>query len=107
MSTQTSTETRTATDGLGRLPLICVLLIQILVGGAEEEFVGLGAGQQRDMFTGELEPADVAAFVAHPLHQGDRVGPELLQMAVFFLAAGNPRYLFELTGHDSSGYFSC
>ena len=32
MSTQTPTETRTAADGLGRLPLICVLLIQILVG---------------------------------------------------------------------------
>jgi hypothetical protein len=32
MSTSTPTETRSATDGLGRLPLICILLVQAFVG---------------------------------------------------------------------------
>jgi len=32
MSTSTPTETHSATDGLGRLPLICILLVQLFVG---------------------------------------------------------------------------
>jgi hypothetical protein len=32
MSTSTTTESRSATDGLGRLPLICILLVQAFVG---------------------------------------------------------------------------
>ena len=61
-------------------------LVEILVGGPEEELVGLGAREQDDVFVDELEPADVAAFVADALHQSDRVGPELLEVAVLLLA---------------------
>src|SRR6185437_2157845 len=68
-------------------------LVEVFVGGAEEELVGLGARQQDDVLVDELEPADVAAFVADPLHQTDWVGAEFLEMAVLFLAAGHP-------GHD-------
>ena len=39
-------------------------LVEILVGGPEEELVGLGAGQQDDVLVGQLEPADVAALLA-------------------------------------------
>ena len=72
-------------------------LVEILVGGAEEELVGLGAGQQDDVLVDQLEPADVAALVADALHQTDRVGAEFLEVAVFFFAAGNPR-------HDRGGH---
>lgn len=71
-------------------------LVEILVGGAEEELVGLGAREQDDVLVHQLEPADVAALVAHALHQTDWVGAEFLEVAVLFLAAGNP-------GHHSAG----
>ena len=67
-------------------------LVEILVGGTEEELVGLGAGQQDHMLVRQLEPTDVPALVADPLHQPDRVGAELLEMTVFFFAAGDPRH---------------
>ena len=67
-------------------------LVEILVGGTEEELVGFGAGQQDDVLVDQLEPADVAALVADALHQADRVGAELLEMTVFFFAAGNARH---------------
>ena len=38
------------------------------------------------MLVDQLEPADVTALLADALHQTDRVGAELLEMAVFFLA---------------------
>lgn len=78
-------------------------MIHLLIGGPEEELVGIGSGQQDDVLVGELERTDVTAFVAHPLHQADGIGAELLEMAVFFFAAGHPQNVF----HDSSGYFSC
>ena len=65
-------------------------LVQILVGGAEEELVRLRPGQQDHLLARELEIADVAALVAHALHEGDRVGAELLEVAVLVLAAGHP-----------------
>ena len=49
------------------------------------------------MLVDQLEPADVAALVADALHQPDRVGAELLEVSVLFLAAGNP-------GHDRGGH---
>ena len=51
-------------------------LVEILVGGTEEELVGFGAGQQDDVLVGQLEPAHVPALVAGPLHQrrSDRCG---------------------------------
>ena len=67
-------------------------LVEILVGGTEEELVGFGAGQQDDVLVGQLEPADVAALLADALHQPDRVGAEFLEVTVLFLAAGNPRH---------------
>ncbi len=67
-------------------------LVEILVGGTEEELVRVGAGEQDDVLVGQLEPADVTALVADPLHQPDRVGAELLEMAVFFFAAGDARH---------------
>ena len=69
---------------------ICLRLIEVFVGGAEEELVRLRTGEQDHLLVGELEGADVAALVAHPLHQGDRVGAELLEVAVLVLAAGDP-----------------
>ena len=69
-------------------------LVEVGVGGAEEELVGLGAGQQDDLLVGQLEPADVAALVADALHQADRVGAEFLEVAVFLFAAGDPLYFF-------------
>ena len=83
-------------------------LVEILVGGPEEELVGLGAGQQDDVLVGQLEPAHVAALVAQPFHQADRIGAELLEMPVFLIPARNARnFLQRAGGHDSSGYFSC
>ena len=67
-------------------------LVEILVGGPEEELVRLRSRQEDDVLVDQLEPADVAAFVADPLHEPDGVGPELLEVSVFFLAAGNPRH---------------
>ena len=61
-------------------------LVEILVGGTEEELVGVGARQEDDVLVDQLEPSDVAAFVPDALHQPDRVGAELLEMAVLFLA---------------------
>ena len=72
-------------------------LVEVLVRRAEEELVGASAGQQDDVLVDELEPADVAALVADALHQTDWVGAEFLEMAVLFLAAGDP-------GHDSGGH---
>ena len=46
------------------------------------------------MLVGELEPADVAALLADAVHQTDRVGAELLEVAVFVLATGDPRVLW-------------
>ena len=83
-------------------------LVEILVGGPEEELVGFGAGQEHDVLVDQLEPADVAAFVPDALHQPDGVGTELLEVAVLLLAtrdAWNYR-----SGHDgipSSPSFSC
>ena len=68
-------------------------LIEIGLRRAEEELVRLGAGQQDDVLVDQLEPADVAALVANALHQSDRIGAKLLEVSVFFFAAGNP-------GHD-------
>jgi len=83
-------------------------LVEILIRGPEEELVGFGAGEKDDVLAGELEPADVAALVADPLHQPDRVGAEFLEVSVLLGSAGNPRNLLELLArHDSSGYFSC
>ena len=67
-------------------------LVEILVGRAEEELVGFGAGQQDDVFVRQLKPADIPALFADPSHQADRIGPELLEMAVFFFTARNPRH---------------
>ncbi|CKS11858.1 Uncharacterised protein [Mycobacterium tuberculosis] len=48
------------------------------------------AGQQHDLLPGQLEGTDVSAFVADPLHQPDRIGAELLEVAVFVVATRNP-----------------
>ncbi|MGY4648288.1 hypothetical protein ACVWWN_002084 [Mycobacterium sp. URHB0021] len=41
------------------------------------------------MLVDQLEPADVAAFLADAVHQADRVGAELREVSVFLLAAGD------------------
>ena len=61
-------------------------LVEILVGGTEEELVGIGARQEDDVLVDQLKPSDVAAFVADALHQPDRIGAEFFEMAVLFLA---------------------
>ena len=66
-------------------------LVELLVGSPEEELVGLGAGEQDDVLVGQSELADVAALVADAVHQPDRVGAELLEVAVLLFAAGDPR----------------
>ena len=67
-------------------------LVEILVGGTEEELVGFGARQEDDVLVDQLEPTDVAALLPDALHQADRVGAEFLEVAVLFFAAGNPRH---------------
>ena len=47
------------------------------------------AGQEDDVLVDQLEPADVAAFVPDALHQSDRVGAELLEVAVLLFATGD------------------
>ena len=59
--------------------------------GPEEELVGLRTGQEHHLLAGQLEDADVAALLADPLHQPDRVGAELFEVAVLFFPAGYPR----------------
>ena len=75
-------------------------LVEFFVGGAEEEFVGLGAGEEDDVLVDELEPADIAAFIADALHQTDGVGAEFLEVPVFFLAARNPGHGCCRGGHE-------
>ena len=82
-------------------------LVEVFVGGPEEELVALGAGQQDHLLAGELEVADIAALITHPLHQSDRVGAELVEVAVLGLSTRNPLSFLETDGHDPSGYFSC
>ncbi len=79
-------------------------LVEHLLGRPEEELVRLGTAQQHDVAIGEPEDADVAAFGADPLEEGDRVGAELVEMALGSAASGDPRWLFELDGrgHRSS-----
>ena len=88
---------------------ICLRLVEVFVGGAEEELVRLRTGEQDDLLVGELEGADVAALVAHPLHQGDRVGTELGEVSVFVGTPGDAAHFVERRAgcHGSSGYFSC
>ena len=51
------------------------------VGCSEEGLVGLGAGDQDDVLVGEPEPPDVAALLADPAEQADRVDPHLRQVS--------------------------
>jgi hypothetical protein len=84
-------------------------LVEILVGGAEEELVRFLAGQQDHMLIGQLKSTDIAALLAKSAHQSDRVGAELLEVTVLVGTAGDaPDFLqLRVTGHDPSGYFSC
>nr|WP_287378790.1 hypothetical protein [Candidatus Microthrix sp.] len=52
-------------------------LVEVLVLGPEEDLVGLRTAEQHDLLVGQRELADVAALVAHPLHQSNRVAPQL------------------------------
>ncbi len=54
------------------------------------------------MLVDQLEPADVAAFVADALHQPDRVGAELFEVAVLLFATRNARdtMFVVLISHD-------
>jgi hypothetical protein len=74
-------------------------LVQFAVAGAEEELVGFRAAEQNHLFVGQLEPAHIAALVTDALHQADRVGAELLKVAVFFFATGDALYFFEGAAH--------
>ena len=67
-------------------------LVELAVGGPEEELVGLGAGQHHHLLVGQLEPADVSALLADALHQPDRVGAEFFEVSMLFLAPGHPGY---------------
>jgi hypothetical protein len=82
---------------------------RILIGGAEEELVSLLPGQQDHMLVGELEGADIPALLAQTIHQADRIGAELLEVPMLVGTAGDASDVLQLrvTGHDSSGYFSC
>ena len=77
---------------------VCRGLIEIVVAGPEEELVGFRTGQEHHVLAGELEDADVAALVADPLHQSDRVGAELFQVAVLVFATRDARN--DRGGHD-------
>ena len=94
----------------GRHERVGLRLVQVFIGGAEEEFVRVLTGQQDHVFIGELEGADIPALVTKPAHQADRVGAELLEVPVLFGAAGDaPNFLqwCGASGHGSSGYLSC
>ena len=83
-------------------------LVEILVGGTEEELVGVGARQQDDVLVDQLKPPDVAAFVTDALHQPDWIGAELFEMAVLFFATRDAWH--DRSGHDgipSSPSLSC
>ena len=56
-------------------------LVELLVGRAEEGLLGFLTGQQRDAMTDEPELADLSALATQPGHQGERVAPELEQVA--------------------------
>ena len=68
-------------------------LVEDLLRGPEEELVGFGSGEQHHILLAEPEDPDVAALVPDPLHQCDRVDPELLEVAVLLFAARDPRRL--------------
>jgi len=71
------------------------LLVEILVGGAEEELVCLGSGQQDHCAVGKLKGADVTTFLTHPAHERYRVGSQFLEMPVREIPAGHPRRLWQ------------
>ena len=63
-------------------------LVEHLLGGPEEELVGLGPAQQHHVPVGQAELPDVAALGPDPGHEADRVDPQLLEVAVL---AASPR----------------
>ena len=63
-------------------------LVERRVRRPEELLVGLRAGDQHDVAVGEPEPADVAALLAHPLEQADRVDAHLGEVAVAVVGDG-------------------
>jgi hypothetical protein len=62
-------------------------LVQLLLGRAEVELVGVRTRQQHDVTFGQRELPHVAAFGPHPRHEADGVAAELVQMAVLALTA--------------------
>ena len=58
-------------------------------GGPKEELVGVGPGQQHHVSVGQLELADVTAFVPHTPHQADGVGSQFFEMTGVAGGAGN------------------
>jgi hypothetical protein len=62
-------------------------LVEVRVAGAEEELVGLRPRQHDDLLVDQLEPTDIAALLADAVHEADRVGAELLEVAVLLFAA--------------------
>ena len=71
----------------GRHERVGLGLVEQLLGGPEEPFVGLGPGEQDHVLVGQPELAHVAALGPGPAHEPDGVAPQLLQMAVLVLAA--------------------
>ena len=85
----------------GRHERVGLGLVERLLGGPEEELVGLGPGEQHDVAAGQPELADVAALGAGPPHEPDGVAPKLVQMSVLVLAPRDLRRLaqFDVRGH--------
>jgi hypothetical protein len=76
-------------------------LVQVLILGPKEDLVGLRTAEQHHLLVGQRELADVAALVAHPLHEANRVSPQLLEVTVGLVAARHPGRLVQcaLTSH--------
>ncbi len=62
-------------------------LVELFLGGTEEQLVGFGPGEQHDVAVGQPELADVAALLACPPHEPDGIGAQLVEVPVLSLAA--------------------
>lgn len=98
--------TRTPLPKIGVMNGYAAALVEVLVGGAEEELVRLRAGQQDHLLASQLEVADVRRTRRAPVASGRSGRCGTPRGGVLVLAAGDPLNFVEGV-HGSSGYLSC
>ena len=79
-------------------------LVEFLLAGPEEHFVGLGATEEHHVPVGEGELANVTAFVAYPPHQLDGVVAQVLEVPGDTVPARHPGRVGQRGSRSSGGH---